>query len=163
MDPPRYARLEDEQRYVVASVPEASRAPREIEDRYVRGTRLRLRTVRDEAATVRKLGQKVRVHPARPTPVWHTTVYLDDVEFDALEGLGAATLRKRRWTIGEAAVDEFLGELFGLVLVEGPRGFPAPVVGVEVTDDERFCGAALASLDDAGARAILLTARELLS
>lgn len=163
MEPSRYARVEDEARYVVTALPAGCVAPREIEDRYVSGTRLRLRTVRDGTTTVRKLGQKVRVDPDRPSPVWHTTIYLDEDEFAVLATASASTVRKRRWSLDDAAADEFLDDLAGLVLVEGPRGIRAPDGGVDVTGDERFSGGALAALDGAGARAIVATARSLVA
>ena len=120
MEGGRYARREDEQRYVAASVPDGARSPRRVEDRYLDGTRLRLRLVTDEDGTVvRKLGHKVRDDPARPSAVWHTTCYLDDAEYGVLATLPAMTLVKRRRTLTEGCADEFDGALEGLVLVEG--------------------------------------------
>jgi len=159
VEPSRYARLEDERRFLVASVPGSAVTPRLIEDRYVRGTRLRLRRVSDGDGTVCKLGQKVPV-AARPSAVWHTTLYLDDAEFELLSGLGAVTLSKRRWTLpGAGCADEFLGALEGLVLLEGERPFDPPEHAVEVTDDERYRGGALAALDDAAAASLVAESR----
>ena len=159
MEPSKYARVEDEQRFVVAAVPPGASAPREIDDRYLVGTRLRLRRVTDEHGSVRKLGHKVRLDAARPSVVWHTTCYLDDEEYERLAVLEARTLRKRRWTIGpDACADEFLGALQGLVLVEGERPCAPPVGAVEVTDDERFCGGSLAGLDARAAAAVVADA-----
>jgi CYTH domain-containing protein len=151
MDPSRYARLEDEQRFVVAALPDEATDPRLIEDRYVAGTRLRLRRVTDGHGTQRKLGQKRRVDD-RPSASWHTTLYLDEAEHDVLEALDAVTLSKRRWSLPRGGcADEFLGSLAGLVLVEGERPFDGPPGAIEVTDDERFTGGALAALDDEAA------------
>jgi CYTH domain-containing protein len=162
VDPSRYARLEDERRFLVPALPEDARSPRLIEDRYVTGTRLRLRRVTDERGTVCKLGQKVRVDEAHPSAAWHTTVYLDEVEFSVLARTESSTLAKRRWTLpGGGCADEFLGWLEGLVLVEGERPFEAPPRAVEVTDDERFSGGALAVLDKAEAASLLAEARAL--
>ena len=58
-----------------------------ILDRYVAGTRLRLREVRGEDGTVtRKLGQKVRLSDG-PAEVACTNLYLDDSEWAALAAL----------------------------------------------------------------------------
>jgi CYTH domain-containing protein len=156
---PKYARFEDERRFLVSAVPADASAPRHIEDRYLLGTRLRLRAVIDGDGTVRKLGQKVREDPQRPSSVWHTTLYLDQGEFERLGALPARTLTKRRWSLPDGgAADEFGGPLDGLVLLEGPRPFAPAVVGVEVTDDERFSGGALAALDPDAAAAFVMTA-----
>lgn len=162
MDHGRYARLEDEQRYVVGSVPPGATAPRLIEDRYLAGTRLRLRRVSGDGPTVLKLGHKVPVEGAGPSAVLHTTCYLDDAEFEALCALPGRTIRKRRWSLGGGAVDEFDGDLDGLVLVEGQRPYAPDLVCAEVTDDPAFTGGALAGLDARAASAVVARARALL-
>jgi CYTH domain-containing protein len=155
----RYARLEDERRFVVAALPDGAASPRLIEDRYVTGTRLRVRRVTDERGTVCKLGQKVHAGADRATAVWHTTMYLDDAEFAALAHLEGSALAKRRWSLpGGGCADEFLGPLAGLVMVEGERPFDAPPSSVEVTDDGRYNGGALAALDEAAAAALVADA-----
>ncbi|HEV3212930.1 MAG TPA: hypothetical protein VGZ03_05990 [Acidimicrobiales bacterium] len=159
MDVSRYARLEDERRFLVAALPDGAASPRLIEDRYVTGTRLRVRRVTDGHGTVRKLGQKVRAHADHPTAVWHTTMYLDEAEFAALVQLGGSALAKRRWSLPSGGcADEFLGTLAGLVLVEGEPPFDAPPRSLEVTDDERYTGGALAALDGAAAAALVADA-----
>ena len=165
MDLTKYAHLEDEQRFVLPSLPEGSHAPRMIADRYVLGTRLRVRTQTDEAAdvTIAKLGHKVRRESSHPSAVWHTTIYLDDAEHDMLGALPARVLAKRRWTVAGGCADEFLGHLEGLILFEGPRPVVAPGPAVEVTDDERFTGGALAGLDADGAIALVAEARRLVA
>ena len=160
VDPTKYARLEDERRFLVVAVPDGATSPRRIEDRYVAGTRLRLRRVTDERGSVLKLGHKRRREDGRPSTVWHTTMYLDDAEFAMLSALEARTLEKRRWSLsGGGSADEFLGPLAGLVLVEGDRPFELAPPAIEVTDDERFCGGALAALDAKGAAALVDEAR----
>lgn len=163
MDSPKYAHLEDEQRYVVGALPDGVSAPRLIEDRYLHDSRLRLRRVTDEDATTLKLGHKVRLDPSRPSAVWHTTCYLDDAEFALLGTLPAWVLAKRRWALGAGSADQFLGALEGLVLLEGDRPFHPGIQAVEVTGDERFCGGALAALDATGATALLAHARALVA
>jgi CYTH domain-containing protein len=160
MDPSRYARLEDERRFLVAAVPEGATSPRRIEDRYVTGTSLRLRRVTDERGSVLKLGHKQRCDEGRPSTVWHTTMYLDDAEYAMLATLEARTLDKLRWSLSDGgSADELLGALAGLVLIEGDRPFELPPPAVEVTADERFCGDALAALDASGAAALVAEAQ----
>ncbi len=140
-----------------------------IEDRYLRGTRLRLRTVHEAGRpTVHKLGQKVRPDERQPSTVEHTTLYLDAAEHAALLALPADLLVKTRtlhpWRDGLAvAVDVFGGRLDGLVLAEVDLGESAvlPAEGppvpwlAEVTDDERFTGGRLASTSPGALGALL--------
>lgn len=165
VDHAKYAHLEDEQRFVLAGVPAGSHTPRTIEDRYVLDTRLRVRVVTDDATGAReaKLGHKVQVDSSHPSAVWHTTMYLDDRELDAVGALTARAISKRRWTVAGGCADEFLGHLAGLVLFEGPRPVVAPSPCYEVTDDARFCGGELSRLDADGALALVAAARRLLA
>lgn len=159
----RYAHLERELRFLL---PSAQPGPEfvvpgarvlGIGDRYLRGTRLRLRTVREAGrAPVRKLGQKIRPDQDHPSTVENTTLYLDDAETAALLVLPADALAKTRtlqpWQGLTLAVDVFAGPLTGLVLAEVDLGhaglLPAsgpPIAWLaEVTDDERFTGGHLA-------------------
>ena len=158
-DPPylKYARVERERRWLLAAAPDLAAATRamDIRDRYLRGTRLRLREVTEADGTaVRKLGHKVRLGEG-PGEVACTSVYLDDTEWEMLAALPADILEKRRTVLpvegGAVAVDVFGGHLVGLVLAEidnqdGPSiDLPASFHSMgEVTDDEVFTGAALA-------------------
>ncbi len=158
-DPPylKYARVERERRWLLAAAPDLATATRamDIRDRYLIGTRLRLREVTDADGTVvRKLGHKVRLGDG-PGEVACTSVYLDDTEWEMLAALPADILEKRRTVLpvegGAVAVDVFGGHLVGLVLAEidnqdGPSiDLPASFHSLgEVTDDEVFTGAALA-------------------
>ena len=153
----RYARLEDEQRFLLRGLPAGLEEPRLIVDRYLIGTRLRLREVTAEGRIVRKLGHKVCPDPRRPSRIWHTTCYLDEAELEMLASLPTHVLTKRRWTVrGGGCVDELLGPLEGLILAEGERPLepPFPHAG-EVTDDQRFGGGALAALDAEGLKTLL--------
>jgi CYTH domain-containing protein len=153
----KYAQVERERRWLLLHVPDLppDLRPARIVDRYVRGTRLRLREVSDADGTVvRKLGHKVRLgEDARE--VAHTSLYLDEAEWAALAGLPADVLTKNRTIVphGDArlAIDVFDGPLAGLVLVEidsgdGDEVEPPPQYQPfdEVTDDEAFTGGALA-------------------
>lgn len=106
----KYAVVERERRYLVASLPAGVTTTKEIIDRYLIGTRMRLREVRqDDGTVIRKLEHKVRLTEG-PAEVACTNFYLDAEEFAVLAALPARTLRKRRhlvaadgWVI---AVDE---------------------------------------------------------
>jgi CYTH domain-containing protein len=168
----KYAVVERERRFLTNPAVDLSAASRvlRIEDRYVGGTRLRLRTVREPGRdVVRKLGQKVRLAPGDASAIAHTTMYLDDDEHALLSGLPAVTLSKTRYVVPlsdrwDAAADVFHGSLSGLTMTEldlGPDGSlsqPLPSwLGIEVTHLEEFTGYALACLE-AGALTRLLAA-----
>jgi hypothetical protein len=73
----KYAVVERERRYLVARLAEGVISTKEVLDRYVAGTRLRLREVRDADGTVtRKLSHKVRLAQG-PAEVACTNFYLD--------------------------------------------------------------------------------------
>lgn len=168
----KYAVVEREHRFVVLTAPAGSLVVRtlEIDDRYLRGTRLRLRRVREQGhPDVLKLGQKLRFDEHDPSALAHTTLYLDEAEFEALSTLPADRLAKTRRHVplegGHVlAVDTFHGPLDGLVLAEldlGPdRALPPKLphgLGPDVTHDERFTGAALARTDGETLHALLTT------
>ncbi len=152
----RYAHLEREQRWIVAGVPADARWRCEILDRYIVGSRLRLRRARTADETVYKLGQKVRVVESDPELVKLTNTYLSAEEYDALSRLPAAVVDKTRWTASSAgvdvAIDEFHGHLRGLVLGETELSSDAGLLALpefalrDVTHDDRFSGGALAGM-----------------
>lgn len=156
----KYAHVEAERRFLLERLPpDWEPLPAvTIRDRYLLGTRLRLRTV--EAAgehTTWKLGQKIRFDPRSPQPVAHTTIYLDEAEAAVVAALPADEILKMRRTLvvdGHLwAVDEFSGRLAGLFLSEVDLGMegsmtsviPFPVAA-EVSRDDRFSGRSLAQL-----------------
>jgi CYTH domain-containing protein len=168
----KYAVVERERRFLPRRAPDLSAATRvmQIEDRYVDGTRLRLRTVREPGSDlVRKLGQKVRLAPGDATAIAHTTLYLDDAEHALLSALPAVSLSKTRHVLPyvdglDVAVDVFHGPLSGLTTAEidlgagGPVPEPVPTWwGDEVTAVEAFTGHALARLDAEGFARLMLT------
>jgi CYTH domain-containing protein len=149
----KYARVERERRWLLAALPDVPPDARRLRivDLYIRGTRLRLREVTEEGAVTRKLGHKVRLG-VDATEVAHTSLYLDNAEWELLVTLPADVLRKTRTLIPHdgttVAVDVFEG---GLVLAEidhreGPARELPPSYDVvrEVTGDERYTGGALA-------------------
>jgi CYTH domain-containing protein len=150
----RYAQVERELRWLLTHVPAEAHDPVEIVDRYIEGSRLRLRRVDSGRRSILKLGQKVRRDDS-PEIVMMTNVYLDESEFTVLSKLPARELRKRRWHLHASgrrfAVDEFHGPLTGLVLAETELGLADPVIGLpdfaamDVTHDDRFSGGQLAT------------------
>lgn len=147
----KYAVVESERRFLLASMPPGVERTAEITDRYVVGTRLRLREVVEPGAEpVRKLGHKVRLGDG-PERIACTSVYLDDAEWAVLLALPATVLRKRRhhaYVDGRhVAVDELPD---GTLLAEVDGGdepvseVPAGLDVVrEVTLDEAWTGVAL--------------------
>ena len=98
----------------------------DIVDRYVVGTRLRLREVTSyDGSVVRKLNQKIRLGDG-PAEVACTSVYLDEAEWALLEGLPATVLRKRRHVVERDGLTVAIDELEdGTLLAEiddGRRG-----------------------------------------
>ena len=150
----KYAHVERERRWLLRTAPQLDGPPSVITDRYLLGTRMRLRELAEGGEVVRKLGHKVRLGDG-PDEVACTNFYLDGAEWAAIEGLPADVLHKQRWRLvrenQRVAVDVFAGHLTGLVLAEvdrgsGPdRGLPSGFdVVAEVTREEAFTGAALA-------------------
>jgi CYTH domain-containing protein len=156
----KYAKVERERRWLLDGVPPFPDDARQVRivDRYLHGTRLRLREVTETDGTVvRKLGHKIRLgDDAREVAC--TSLYLDDAEWAALSALPGDVLSKLRVLVphGEhtIALDVFERSYVGLFLAEidagdppfaGPEDLPERYHVVrEVTDDEAFTGAALA-------------------
>lgn len=151
----KYARLEHERRFLLAGRPEGGAVSVRLTDRYLTGTRLRLRRSVEGDRTVRKLTQKV--------PGALTTIYLDEPEYEVLAAQPAAVLGKRRYRVPPLVVDVFEGPLAGLVLAEAEFESAAEVtafvppewVVAEVTDDDRFTGGRLATTTAADLAALL--------
>jgi CYTH domain-containing protein len=151
----KYARIERERRFLIAGPPIGDgAAPRRITDRYISGTRLRLRHVEHlySRASEFKLAQKV---PAgRPGHVQGliTNIYVSSAEHDLLATLPCCLLSKIRLSIPPLSIDIFDPPLHGLVIGEAEFGTdaaaqsftPPPAVTAEITDDKRFTGGRLA-------------------
>ncbi len=160
----KYAKVERERRWLLSGMPSVATdlTPTRVVDRYLDGLRMRLREMtRPDGTVVRKLGQKVRLDEG-PREVAGTNFYLSDAEWERLRSLPGRDLVKDRYAVplgdgSEAfvAVDVFHGGHEGLVLAEVDGGDTRPDVGPdvlarlgvvrEVTDDEAFTGAALAT------------------
>jgi CYTH domain-containing protein len=148
----KYATVERERRFLVSSIPEGVTRSVKILDRYIIGSRLRLREVAEVDGTiVRKLGQKIRISPG-PEEVASTTLYLDDAEWDLLCRLPSRVLRKTRHIMDRdgiiVAIDEHNDGTLVAEIDYGdrpPSRAPAwlPVLE-DVSHDERWTGAHLA-------------------
>ncbi|MGI5461259.1 hypothetical protein ACQEWB_50565 [Streptomyces sp. CA-249302] len=152
--PGRYARVERERRFLLAEppLPSSVTASRVITDRYLPGTRLRLRRAefRDGRCEL-KLTQKVPLPRPGSVQGLITNTYLSPAEYELLASLPATLLSKTRLSVPPLGVDVFDGRLQGLVLAEAEfttdeeaQSFvPPPACVAEVTDDARFTGGRL--------------------
>ena len=165
---PKYAHIERERRFLVdpATRPDLADLPFvEIEDRYLDGTRLRLRRMCDGAsgAVVFKLAKKYETGDVRARPM--VTAYLTEAEYQLFATLPARQLVKRRYEVqapgGVFGIDMFRGELEGLALAEiecaddaALSALIVPDWAIEVTEDPRFEGGYLSQLTAAEAAAL---------
>ena len=153
MEVGKYARAEIERRFLLAGVPEGADvlAVNRIDDRYLDGTRVRLRRMaQDGGPTLLKLTQKLPAPGPDGRQGALTTLYLSEDEYAAMAVLPAATLSKARLSIAPYGVDVFRGHLAGLVLAEVEF---ASAAHAEVTADRRFTGGALVRARRAQVRA----------
>jgi CYTH domain-containing protein len=151
---PAYMVVERERRWLCHEVPRDRVVRTEaITDRYITGSRLRLREARPiEGGPVKcRLSRKADVDLYTRLV---TSIYLPEEEFALLAtSLGGPALRKLRHRVGSPlgvllSVDEFQGELAGLIMVEADfssadalEAFPMPDFAfLEVTADRRFGG-----------------------
>lgn len=146
----KYARVERERRFLLAGPPSPSAVTgsRRITDRYLPGTRLRLRRVDydDGGACEFKFTQKLPADPPGFVQGLITSTYLSTAEYDLLASLPAAVLSKTRLSVPPLSVDVFDPPLHGLVMADvefrtdkEAQSFPRPPAAVaEVTDDPRF-------------------------
>lgn len=117
---PKYSLPEIERRWTVEEnlLPPLESVPYEnIEDLYVRGTRLRLRKVTGQDGEMTfKLGKKYPLVGPHEAPI--TNLYLSAAEYDVLvEALTGDRLRKRRYKLLGGALDvptEGLGPMFSV-------------------------------------------------
>ena len=150
----KYARIEWERRFLLSSFPSREKVirTRRISDRYIEGTRLRLRWQNDDdEKPVFKLTQKIAGGTVRGQQGLITTMYLTDDEFNVLATLPAKQLTKVRHSVPPFGIDVFEGVLSGLVLAEAEfnsadeasaLALPSFIV-CEVSDDARFTGGSL--------------------
>ena len=153
----RYVFVEHERRWLCRSVPvELVRDADEILDVYVTDTNLRLREARSVSggAPMRRLSRKVDVDP-RTRLI--SSIYLQEAEYVLLKSaLVGRELLKRRLRVSTdqgvvLAIDEFQGNLSGLILLEAEfestealHAYQPPwYAGAEVTGDLRYTGGQL--------------------
>ena len=150
----KYARIEWERRFLLAGFPKEAKVTRgrRITDRYIVGTRLRLREIAEGGReTVFKLTQKLPEQKIGARRGLITTMYLSRDEFCVLAKLPAKELTKTRHSAPPFGIDVFEGQLSGLVLAEAEfdsaeeaNALSVPEFAVrEVTDDFRFTGGSL--------------------
>ncbi len=151
----KYAVVERERRFLVSRVPDGVVAVRRITDRYVSGTRLRLREVREGDVVTFKLGHKVRLTDD-PAEVACTNLYLDEAEWAVLRSLPGKEIRKVRHLVERdgltVAVDEHEDGTL-VAEIDDRDGEPAEPpawldVVRDVSDEEAYTGAGLASGSD---------------
>jgi hypothetical protein len=166
MDPPKYAKLENERRFLVLKAPALTGAPyRLIEDLYLEAGRLRLRRITDGETVQWKLCKKYGGDDPVSAPV--TNLYLAEPEYAAFAGLPGWPLRKRRYRIDGFSLDVFEGPLSGLMLAEVEAGSRAAVLALtppvwadaEVTAEPFFTGGNLCRISSAELEAALASAR----
>jgi CYTH domain-containing protein len=150
----KYARVERERRFLLAGPPSvaAVTARRRITDRYLAGTRLRLRRVECQGSGTCEFKLTQKLPAGRPGYVQGliTNIYLSAAEYDVLAAL--EVLRKTRLSVPPLGIDVFDPPLHGLVLAEAEfttdqaaQSFPQPPAAIaEVTEDTRFTGGSLA-------------------
>ena len=152
----RYTRVEYERRFLVAPGADWKRFvesySKTYEDKYLRGTRLRLRVLTDSDTGRRVL--KLNKKSESPSPYFRTVsrILLSPDEYEFLDPLDGDRLRKTRYYhnhLGRVfSIDEFEGELEGLVLCETEAesledlmsAEPPPFARHEVTEDSFFEG-----------------------
>lgn len=155
---PEYTAVERERRWLCEQVPrEQVRETLAVTDLYVSGTRLRLREMRPSGGgqALLRLSRKADVD-ARARLI--TSIYLPEDEFAVLAAaLHGQRITKIRYRLHAPpgvvlSVDEFQGELAGLLLAEAEfqsdaalRAYSAPAFVIrEVTDEPEYTGGWLA-------------------
>ena len=154
--PPKYSLPECERRFLIAALPPLTGAGRLIEDRYLTGSRLRLRreTEADGTIGIWKIARKYGATGPGVEPM--TNLYLTAGEHALLATLPGVDVVKRRhdmW-VGEEryVVDLFEGPLAGRMIAEIEVADPASLwaltppdwCGREITGDAAYAGATLA-------------------
>lgn len=152
---PKYAHVERERRWLVDTALRPGIDDQShilIEDRYIIGTRMRLRRMTDSATGQQslKLTKKYDCDDPLARPI--VTAYLTAEEYDLLARLDARPLVKRRYKVAGFSVDRFEGALAGLELAEiewpndaGLRALQPPLwARTEVSTDPHYQGGSLA-------------------
>jgi CYTH domain-containing protein len=144
-----------------ARAPTRTATARRVHDRYLDGTRLRLRTEYDERGRVvaHRLGRKTQLPGSEPVTAALSELVLDADDAAVLGRLHGRDLAKLRHAVdaetGVVVIDVFTGPLEGLCIAEVRFDTtdeleayePPDWTGREVTHDAAFGDAALADMD----------------
>jgi hypothetical protein len=151
---PKYALEERERRWRVdlGAMGSVARLPfSEIDDVYLLDSRLRLRRMRSEEGVVFKLGKKYGKEPGGAEPM--TNIYLTETEYAALSSLPGYRVRKRRYSLGEGALDIYdapvslaIFEREFLSAADAAACAPPAFAIEEITDRSEYSGFALAKV-----------------
>lgn len=141
--------------------PTRAATARRVHDRYLDGTRLRLRTEYDDHGRVvaHRLGRKTQLPGSEPVTAALSELVIDADDAAVLSRLPGRDLAKLRHAVDDdsavVVIDVFAGPLEGLCIVEVRfdttdelEAYAPPAwVGREVTHDPAFGDAALAEMD----------------
>jgi CYTH domain-containing protein len=153
---PKYSLAEIERRWLVDldAIGNLSILPyRDIEDRYIAGSRLRLRRIVDpEKGATFKLVKKYGKDTALSEAI--TNLYLSEEEYQLLLALPGSDTFKRRYTISGGVLDIYLRPNKGLAVFEvqfadeasAKLYQPPPFAIREVTSEHQYSGASLAGV-----------------
>ncbi|CAN5236486.1 hypothetical protein BH20ACI2_BH20ACI2_00680 [soil metagenome] len=131
----------------------------QILDRYIEGTRIRFRQMRDPYSNERTQILQKRIETSGGAESRSAEVHLDDHEYSLFEQFGGPEIRKNRYfhefDMVTYEFDVYLGQLKGLKLARADfetgdeaRDFTPPVFSViEVTNEPFFSGEHLANKD----------------
>jgi CYTH domain-containing protein len=153
---PKYAHIERERRWLVDKQlrPDLNALPYVlIEDRYISGTTMRLRSMTDSTTGRQSLKLTKKYECADPLARPIVTAYLSKEEYSLMSELNANPLVKRRYKVDGFSIDCFDGALQGLELAEiewpddtGLRALNSPPWSLkEVSHDTNYFGGTLAS------------------
>lgn len=157
----KYACLELERRYLLRQLPpDLLESGWQIHDRYITGTRLRLRRMAPLGGgdVLYKFGQKYRAPDQSAVETTMTNMYLNVAEYERLSQLDAAELTKTRYHClhdgRRYGIDVFENPLQGLLLAEiecqtmaDVAQLPLPSFAVrDVTGEPFFTGGNLMTL-----------------
>jgi CYTH domain-containing protein len=159
----KYAKVEEERRFLLKVIPNDLNLDASFQliiDRYISGTRLRLRRIESPLGQILefKLGQKYQAPDQEAHQTIMTNIFLNEAEYKIFENLAGAKLIKRRYPYHHGgcdySIDVFDGHLKGLILaeIESQNKFDISLLLIptfsdrEVTDDPFFTGRRLAAL-----------------
>lgn len=155
---PKYSIPEIERRWTVsrAALPNLERLTKAtISDKYLSGSRLRLRKIRYDSGVQYKIGKKYGDRRGFSESI--TNIYLSQNEYELLCRANGLDVTKIRYRFAGGSIDIYVGEelpiLFSVEFtdeIEASNYEPPDFAKKEVTNDPEFSGFALAS---AGARA----------